>query len=293
MADLIALRFAARFINVTAGGRTLAHLAGSKRSNQRGRGVEFDEVRQYAAGDDVRSIDWRVTARSGTAHTKLFHEERERPVLVAVDQRQTMKFGSRTCFKSVQAAHAASLLLWSGLDRGERVGGMVFDDHHFDDVRPRRSRNSVLAMIGHLHAYGQPSSVGTGGQDLADHIRQLSRIARPGSHTFIISDFDATEGDSLLEGLRHLVRRTQVTAIRIGDPLEQELPVAGRYVVTDGNTKTALNTADAQLRRRFSEDARDRHQQLVSSLQGLRIPLLELSTIDPTLPALQRVFPDR
>ena len=112
---LIATRFAARFIDVTGQTRALANLAGMRRSRQRGRGVEFDEVRAYAAGDDVRAIDWRVTARSGTPHTKLFHEDREQPILVAVDQRSPMKFGASRCFKSVMAAHLGALALWSGL----------------------------------------------------------------------------------------------------------------------------------------------------------------------------------
>ena len=98
VASLIATRFSARYLDVTKTTRALAHLAGAKRSHRRGRGVEFDEVRQYTAGDDVRAIDWRVTARSGTPHTKLFHEERERPVLVALDLRRGMHFGSKNCF---------------------------------------------------------------------------------------------------------------------------------------------------------------------------------------------------
>ena len=117
---LIASRFAARFVDVTGQTRALANLAGMRRSRQRGRGVEFDEVRAYAAGDDVRAIDWRVTARSGTPHTKLFHEDREQPILVAVDQRSPMKFGASRCFKSVMAAHVGALALWSGLQAGER-----------------------------------------------------------------------------------------------------------------------------------------------------------------------------
>ena len=109
---LIATLFSARFLYVTKARRALANLAGAKLSYRRGRGVLVDEVRQHTAGDDVRAIDWRVTARSGEPHTKLFHEERERPVLIALDLRRTMRFGSRNCFKSVLAAHTASLLLW-------------------------------------------------------------------------------------------------------------------------------------------------------------------------------------
>ena len=155
---LISNRFSARFVDVTGQTRALANLAGIKRARQRGRGVEFDEVRAYAAGDDVRAIDWRVTARSGTAHTKLFHEDREQPILVAIDQRTPMKFGSTRCFKSVMAAHVGTLALWSALGAGERVGGIVLGDHTLSDTRPKRSQHSVLRVIGDLVREGVPSA---------------------------------------------------------------------------------------------------------------------------------------
>ena len=132
--------------------RALSVLAGPNKSNFRGRGIDFEEVRNYQPGDDIRSIDWRVTARTGTAHTKLFREERERPVLVAVDQRSSMFFGSSHCFKSVLAAQLASLLAWSALDAGDRVGGLVFNDASHREIRPRRSRKTVLALLSQISA---------------------------------------------------------------------------------------------------------------------------------------------
>ena len=140
----MAARFAARFIDVTAQTRALANLAGMRRSRQRGRGVEFDEVRAYAAGDDVRAIDWRVTARSGTPHTKLFHEDREQPILVAADQRAPMKFGATQCFKSVMAAHVGALALWSGLLAGERIGGAGFGGGGLAETRPKTGAHAGL-----------------------------------------------------------------------------------------------------------------------------------------------------
>lgn len=289
-AALIAARFDARYLNVSRSNRALAHLAGAKRSQRRGRGVEFEEVRQYAAGDDVRAIDWRVTARSGEAHTKLFHEERERPVLVAADLRQSMQFGSRNCFKSVLAAHTASLLLWSALERGERVGGMVFTGTQAQDVRPARSRRAVLAMIGELAKAHAESGKELG---LDEQLRQIQRIARPGSTLFLISDFQEGLLPGTLEALRSLVRHVQITAIAVNDPLERELPKAGRYVVADQSGRSALETGSAQLRERYQREFQAHQAELKQQYRGLRIPIINLSTEDSPLPVLQRYFPVR
>ncbi|HEY6130551.1 MAG TPA: DUF58 domain-containing protein, partial [Halioglobus sp.] len=136
--ELIALRFPAQQIKLGRRKRALNSLAGPIKSNFRGRGIDFEEVRSYQPGDDIRTIDWRVTARTGSAHTKLFREERERPVMVVIDQRGSMFFGSTHCFKSVLAAQLASLLAWSALHGGDRVGGLVFNDEGHQEIRPRR-----------------------------------------------------------------------------------------------------------------------------------------------------------
>lgn len=288
---LIGARFEARYINVTRASRALANLAGAKRSTRRGRGVEFDEVRQYAAGDDVRAIDWRVTARSGDPHTKLFHEERERPVLVAVDLRRPMFFGSQNCFKSVLAAYTASLLLWSALDRGERVGGMVFAGNHANDIRPARSRKAVLSMIGELgrHTNASPEAE----MPFSEQLRQIQRIARPGSSLFLLSDFSDGLDAEALDTLRRLARHLQITALAISDPLEQELPAAGRYVVADTKGRAALNTSDPAIRQRYREDFEAHYATLTQAYQGLRIPIIQLSTGSAPLLSLQRYFPTR
>ena len=290
--SLVAARFSARYLNVTHATRALAHLAGAKRSRRRGRGVEFDEVRQYAAGDDVRSIDWRVTARSGEPHTKLFHEERERPVLVTVDLRKPMQFGSKCCFKSVLAAHTASLILWSALDRGERVGGMVTAGEEVKDVKPQRSRRAVLRMIGHMHDQSK-LKVGSRELSLAEQVEQLRRIARPGASVFMISDFHDGLDPEAIRALRNLVKTIQLTAIVINDPLEWQLPRAGSYVVSDEMGRSTLNTGDKALRDSYQSEFDAQRAQLSAALKGLRIPLVPLITAASPLPVLQRFFPSR
>ncbi len=289
---LIATRFSARFLDVTKVNRALAHLAGAKRSHRRGRGVEFDEVRQYTAGDDVRAIDWRVTARSGEPHTKLFHEERERPVLVSVDLRSPMYFGSRNCFNSVLAAHTASLLLWSALDRGERVGGMVVRGDSAKDTRPARSRHTVLSVIGEM-ARASESERDAKSLPLAEQLTQIQRIARPGSTLFLISDFHDGLDPEVLQTLRRLVQHVQVTGIMINDPLEQELPAAGHYVVSDATGRSSLDTGNRKLASRYREDFEQHDRELRNAYQSLRIPVIPMTTAQAPLPVLQRYFAAR
>jgi uncharacterized protein (DUF58 family) len=291
---LIATRFLARFIDVTGQTRALANLAGMRRARQRGRGVEFDEVRAYAAGDDVRAIDWRVTARSGTPHTKLFHEDREQPILVAIDQRASMKFGSRQCFKSVMAAHVGCLALWSGLQAGERVGGAVMGDEGMSDTRPKRSQHAVLNIIRDLVREGTPQATNPAERrSIADLISQLERIARPGTRLFVISDFhDLLDGDHLAP-LRRLARKTQVVAISVSDALEAELPQAGYYAVTDGEHHSQLDTGISGIAASYAAEYQ-KHQALISRrLRELRIPLLAISTDEDPLKRLLSVFPAR
>ena len=119
-------------------------LIGLHHSKLRGRGVDFDQVRAYQAGDDVRTIDWRVTARTQEPHTKLFHEERERPVFVVIEQSSRLFFGSALCLKSVLAAQAAALFGWAALNHNDRIGGLVFSDQEHHEIKPRRSKQSLL-----------------------------------------------------------------------------------------------------------------------------------------------------
>lgn len=279
-AELFALRFRAR-LKLSVHRRSLSALAGPNRSSMRGRGLDFDEVRVYQPGDEVRAIDWRVTARTGSAHTKLYHEERERPVLIVTDQRPPLFFGSKRCFKSVLAAQIAGLLAWSALRNNDRIGGFVWGQQEHVEVRPKRSKASVLQLLHTVHEFnnrlgvdpvdlGAPLSINTA---LAD----LRRITRPGSAVFIISDFhdfDATASQHLF----NLARHNEVTAVLVYDSLEQNLPPAGQYMVTDGLRRGVLNTRGAKLRDSYAQQFRRRRESLRASLAGYGVPLIALQT---------------
>ncbi len=290
--DLIALRFPARQLRLTRRNRALSALSGPNKSNFRGRGIDFEEVRSYQAGDDIRSIDWRVTARTGDAHTKMFREERERPVLLAVDQRQAMFFGSSHCFKSVLAAQLASLLCWSALDGGDKIGGLVFNDSKHREIRPRRSRRTVLALLSEIQAYNSalPLEAAAPGDSFADMLANLRRIVRPGSSLYLLSDFDGIASDKALKHLHQLAQHAEVTAIACSDPLEASLPRAGQYAVTDGRQRSELNTASGALRREYRQHFDRRRDQLREITGRLGIPVLEASTDRAPFPLLQTYY---
>ncbi len=281
LADLVALRLGARELDFGRQRRVFSLLVGPHQSRFRGRGIEFEEVRAYQAGDDIRGIDWRVTARTGKPHTKLFREERERPVILLVDQSFSMFFGSRTCCKSVTAAHAAALLAWAAVQHNDRVGGLVFDGRAQAEVRPRRSARSVLQLINRIDAFNHQLNrrltPAPNGIDRA--LEELRRITRPGSNLFLISDFMGLTNDGIKQ-LHLLQKHNDIVAVRVFDPLEEELPPEGSYTITDGARKLTLNAGDRELRRKYRRNFLEKTSALEKLLAPLGIPLLPLSTLD-------------
>src|SRR5262245_40489471 len=160
--DLLALEHRGRRVSFLPRQNVRSLLSGRFASRMRGRGLNFEEIRDYRPGDDVRSIDWKVTARLQKPHVRVFNEERDRQGLLVVDQRLTMFFGSRFAMKSVTAAQAAAVGAWRILAVGDRVGGVVFNDTEIAEVRPQRSRRNVLALLGHVTAQNQALGVGRG-----------------------------------------------------------------------------------------------------------------------------------
>jgi len=299
---LLGARFFARELELQQRRRALSLLAGPNKTNFRGRGIDFEEVRAYQPGDDIRTIDWRVTARTGKAYTKLFQEERERPLLIMTDQRQPMFFGSQHCFKSVTACYVSALLAWSGLNNGDRVGGLVFGNAGQREIRPRRSRQSALAFMHLLMEYNQSLSQASSMQfDAAQHLEQslmeLRRIAKPGSAIYIVSDFagylesgNDNNTSAVAKHLYQLSRHCEITAIYISDPLERQLPPAGQYTVSDGQQRNTIHTGNANLRRRYHQHFEQCRLQLQQQLGMLGIPMLEIGTDQAPLQRLMQYY---
>lgn len=285
--QLLLQRHAARSLEYFAHTRSIAGISGLHMSKMRGRGIDFEEFRPYQQGDDIRLIDWRVTARTGRPFTKVFREERERPVILAVDQTRNMFFGSQVAFKSVIAAQAAALFCWLAIDNGDRVGGLVYSDNAASLVRPRRSRRSAMHLLNYIYHYNQQLQYrNLDQQEPADPnfrpglgyaLGQIRRITKPGSTLYLISDF-ATLDDRAQQYLYQLSRHNNVFCIYVYDPLEEVLPLPGFYSITDGRRRGALNTFNQQVRERYHEQFEQRLAAITSELEQLQIPLVKLRT---------------
>ncbi len=289
--DLLLQRYTARLLEYAAYKRSVGGISGLHLSRIRGRGIDFEEFRPYQPGDDIRTIDWRVTARTGKPYTKVFREERERPVLIAIDQSNSMFFGSHRAFKSVTAAQAAAIFGWLALDNGDRVGGLIYNDESQELIRPRRSRRSALHLLNRLQHYNNalaeqrahdsdPET--NGNQRLASALFRIQRITRPGSTLYLISDFRSMD-QAALQYLRHLSRHNNVVCCFVYDALEEELPQPGFYNITDGQETGTLNTFDRKARQHYRESFNQRVKQLQDELTRLQIPLISLRT-DQSVP---------
>lgn len=220
-------------------GRVNTHQWGTNHSVFRGRGMEFAESREYQPGDDVRSIDWRVTARTGRTYTKLFQEERERPVHILLDLRAMMHFGSRVRFKSNLSAEIAAQLAWVGHDGGDRVGGLILTRNGVRDFRAARTRKAVLRFIEAMSEETRLGGVCGTELTLAQGIGRLRHECRPGALAFVVSDFADFDKSSEQE-LRRLSKSPHVTNILVTDPLDSALPPrAGR--VSDGDQAISVS----------------------------------------------------
>ena len=263
-------------------------------SRFRGRGMEFDESRPYQPGDDPRSIDWRVTARSTTAYTKLFREERERPVLVAVDLRSNMHFATQGCFKSVNASRAAALVSWAAHHRGDRLGGLIFGDTTHRELKPRLGRRAALRFVHELaeHPDWQRRDIEGSGMDprgidpLAQAMSALRRVTRPGSLVVVISDFVGFSR-AAQSYLSSVARHNEVLAVFLNDPIERQLPPPGRYRLVSPEDELAIDTYAAPARHDYEQAFDDRLQELENFCQRYGIHLMPMSTDDDPASTLQ------
>ncbi len=267
-------------------------LAGMRLSKQKGRGVDFAEVRQYQPGDDVRSIDWRVTARKNTPHTKVFREEREYPALLFVDQSQTMFFGSQQRLKSVASAELAGRLAWRLTGHGDRVGGLVLDNggHHlFRPARTAKATGRLLLQVARsnqaLHRVNPASDKGAALGRLEQALEGLQRLSRQRLRIFIISDLVGWCRVGALplldQSLGQLARKHQVILAQISDPLDAALPPTGSYTIRQGAQQLSFFSGDARRRQRYAED----YQQHLRAIEELShrwaAGLVRLGTDDP------------
>ena len=274
--ELIHARRPAQHLRLPPRNAARAQRGGGHLSRFRGRGIDFDEVRVYQPGDDIRSMDWRVTARTGRPHTKVFREERERPVLFAVDLGASMQFGTRVAFKSVTAAKAAAFWAWCAARHGDRVGGVLLREHDSVDCKPRVGPAGVLRL---LHALAEPviPSTATPTQGVEQMLQRLRLVAHPGSLIVWISDFQGLHAGHAA-ALSELRQHSELVAVQIYDMLEAQLPPPGRYSVSDGHQSLVFDTADPALRNTYQQHFTQHTHALKSLLSELSIHLLRIAT---------------
>jgi len=277
LAELIDIRHRVREVPLFSTPHRRSPLVGLHHSRLRGRGIDFDQVRIYQPGDDVRTIDWRVTARTQEPHTKLFHEERERPIYLLVEQSQHLFFGSGLNFKSVLAAQAASLVGWAALAHNDRVGGLVFGNGEHHEIKPRRSKQSLLQLLDRLVRVNRQLD----GQQRVDPdafglaLRRAREVLRPGSLAVILCD-ERTLSEAAEQQLSLLGRHVDLLLMPVFDPLDHALPAAGLLRFAQYGARLELDTRDAGIRQAYrllGEARMARWQRLADRLRVILMPL--------------------
>ncbi len=271
-------------------------LAGEYHSVFKGRGMDFDEVREYVPGDEVRTIDWNVTARAGHPFVKKYAEERELNLLLLVDISASGNFGSGTQSKRELAAELASLLALSAIRNSDKVGLLLYTDRIEQYLPPAKGRRHIQRVVREI-LYYSPLGRGT---DTVKALDVANQVLHRRAIVFLVSDFqsngDATKTrDALRRAMRQTNRRHDLVAVQIEDPRERELPDVGLLSLEDAESgeMVELDTADASVRERFSQEADARAKQLLAELRSEGVDMLALKTNAPYLPALQRFFKNR
>ncbi|KMT65815.1 DUF58 domain-containing protein [Catenovulum maritimum] len=280
--ELVYYRGKTALLNLSPKKGLQAQLAGNYVSTIKGRGMEFDEVRHYQAGDDVRMIDWRVTARTGKTHTKLFREERERPVFVLTDLGESMQFGSQLLYKSVQAAHLAALIGWNVKQRGDRLGGLVFNQNQHMELKPRSRQAGVLQYIHALDALSKPTAEAAQ-TNFTDACARIRRLAKPGSMVVIISDFQNLT-DAAVKHLSQISQHCELKTYRIYDPLELSLPssnIKQSLQVSHQEKIGQIILGDAKNAASYQQEALKFMQAQQQKLQACRCKLIDISAAIP------------
>src|SRR5210317_1915247 len=248
--ELIALKPRCNALSLPMNRPAASSLAGAYRSRFRGRGVDFVESRNYQPGDDIRNMDWRVTARTGKAHTKVFQEERERPVLVVVDASPSLYFGTRSRLKSVAAGQMAAAIAWSAIRRGDRIGGFLFAPGRHRELRPAGGRRGAMRVIQGLVDWLEPQQEGSlETEPLSVALERVRHAVRPGSLVIVISDFFGMD-ETCNRHLSRLRQHNDVIGCQVLDAAEYRLP-EGRYPISDGQNAAILDMAHRESRNRY------------------------------------------
>jgi uncharacterized protein (DUF58 family) len=280
---LIALEHKARGFSLRHNQPVRSLLFGRRASHVRGRGLDFEQLRNYVAGDDVRSIDWRVTARTQKPYVRVYSEERDRPTMIVVDQRIDMFFGSRRSMKSVVAAEAAALSAWRVFTQGDRVGAFVFNDETIEQVRMHRSRTTVLRLLNRLVTLNKhlrsDQTVPAAPAKLNEVLDKVARICHHYALILIASDFDGADAKTR-DLLLHLSQSNDVICALAYDPLAVQSLASGQLVISNAALQVELRLGEQKVREGLCSASDQRLKNVLSWQHELDIPVLPLSTAE-------------
>lgn len=289
--ELISLQRYAKRSHYKQDGRAIR--SGNYLSKLRGRGMDFSEVRNYQAGDEIRHMEWRVTARTGRPHIKLYQEERERPVVIVTDFNPSMYFGTRKAFKSLTAARLSAMIAWTSAKQGDWVGGLVFSGKTHHEFIPRGRDSGVLPLLASYSKYTeQYENLDTKSRSLSDALGRLRRVVRPGSTVVLISDFYNLD-DDFVQHLTRLRQHNDILAYHICDPLELAPPKPHQYAITNGHQEIMLDTTVRHVNDAYQRYCEQRITSLEEQFKKLQIQYIQV-TAEADLPLLVRqTFPRR
>lgn len=290
--DLLKMEHLSRGFSFLASKQKVRSILGGKHASKlRGRGLDFEEVRNYVPGDDIRNIDWKVTARTQKTHTRVYSEEKEKPALIIVDQSKSMFFGSQKKTKSVVAAEIAALTAFKVLKEGDRVGGVVFADNGIDIIYPKRDRKNILRFL---------EKIVTRNRELIDSEPMefdkalntvLSKVKNIVTHDFlvvIISDFHRYNPD-LIKFISRLSLHNDVILTKVYDPMEKMIPET-KIIAGDSKRQLLLDGAERKLRDRFENTFNDDFEKFKEQMKKHRIPVTSIDTVKDTDVQLKELF---
>lgn len=286
--QLIRLRANAAKLPLFSSQKTQAMQAGTKQSSHLGRGMDFAEVRPYQAGDDVRHINWRLTARAGKPYSKIYQEERERPIYLIIDQSNSMAFGTRSMFKQVLAAQIAALFAWAGLKHNDQIGGAVFTDTAYHWLKPKRQRKTVLQLLNQIVLAQQAYAAAESENNFYNALNHLQREMSSGSIVIIISDFAKLDVDSE-RLIQSISRYNTVLNILTYDVLETSAPQNNLFHFTDGEHNLEFDGFSQNYLQSYQALFAKRVQQLKQLSQSSRARLLLVATNDDIYKTLKKV----
>lgn len=290
---LIALQHQARGFSFLPAQPVRSLLSGRRASRLRGRGLNFEELRHYRHGDDIRNMDWKVTNRTRKPHVRVFTEERERPALLMVDQRLSMFFGSQQRMKSVVAAELTALAAWRVVSVGDRIGAFIFNDTEIVEVKPQRNRNTVLRILGQTvrlnHLLRSGGSIKPDPRQLIRALREVERVASHDYLIVIISDMDGWNAEAV-KRIKRLARHNDVIGALVFDPLETELRGSSKMVVSDGSLQIEVDAGKRKLKTEFARRFTSTVDYLDQELRKHRVPSIPVDTIEPIQDQVRRAI---